>query len=245
MISALLAALLTQVSYYTPDEAQALFAQANDAYYKQDWASAKAGYLKLIDHGLSGPDVLFNLGTTCLASGDLGEAVVYLERARRISRDDDIEANLTFARKQMVDQVVGAGNEDPFLERLVRATDERMLGIFFLVTWWAGFALMWGLSRLGRARMLGALVASLLLLAGLVSGSLVAVHSWVARTVVEAVVLPATARVREFPGETAKVAFEVHSGLKVRVMEESGKFTRVRLPNGLEGWTERQGVTPL
>src|SRR4051812_4644665 len=106
MIAALLAAVLTQATYYTPEEAQTLFAQANDAYYKQDWPAAKTGYLKLLEHGMSGPDVLFNLGTTCLASGDLGQAVVYLERAHRISRDDDIEANLSFARKQMVDQVV-------------------------------------------------------------------------------------------------------------------------------------------
>lgn len=245
MTAALLAALLTQASYYTPDEAQALFAQANDAYYKQDWASAKAGYQKLIEHGMSGPDVLFNLGTTCLAAGELGDAVVFLERARRISRDDDIEANLTFARKQMVDQVVGAGNEDPFLERLAHATDERMLSVLFLVSWWAGFILLWAMTRLGRARLWGALLATMFLLTGVATGGLVGVHAWVARTVVEGVVLPATAQVREFPGDTAKVAFEVHSGLKVRVMEESGKFTRIRLPNGLEGWTERQGVTPL
>jgi len=33
--------------------------------------------------------------------------------------------------------------------------------------------------------------------------------------------------------------------LKVRIMEESGKFVRIRLPNNLEGWTEREGVVEL
>src|SRR4051812_19703238 len=109
MIALVAAAVLAQTSYFTPEEAQAVFAQANDAYYQQNWTEAEAGYQKLLDHGMGGADVLFNLGTTYLASGNLGQAVVYLERARRISRDDDVEANLTFARKQMVDQVVGAG----------------------------------------------------------------------------------------------------------------------------------------
>ncbi len=245
MIALLVTALLSQASYYTPDEAQAVFAQANDAYYKQDWAGAKAGYLKLLDRGMGGPDVLFNLGTTCLAAGELGDAVVYLERARRIARDDDIEANLTFARKQMVDQVVGAGSEEPFLERLAHATNERLLSVIFLATWWLGFALLWAMSRLTRGRLAVGLLAGLLLSAGVTAGAGVGIHAWVAQTVIEAVVQPSTARVREFPGENAKVAFEVHSGLKVRLMEESGKFARIRLPNGLEGWTEREGVTPL
>jgi hypothetical protein len=245
MIAALLAALLAQAGYYTPDEAQALFSQANDAYYREDWASAKAGYLKLVEHGMSGPDVLFNLGTTCLAQGELGEGVVYLERARRLSRDDDIEANLTFARKQMVDQVVGAGSDEPFLERLAHATDERPLSVAFLFSWWLGFGLLWVSGRVGRGRLWVVMAAALLLVTGLTTGAGVAVHAWVAKTVVEAVVIPSTAQVREFPGEAAKVAFEVHSGLKVRVMEESGRFSRIRLPNGLEGWTEREGVTPL
>ncbi len=245
MISALLALALAQASYYTPAEAQTLFAQANDAYYKQDFATAKAGYLKLLDHDMGGADVLFNLGTTCLAAGDIGQAVVYLERARRISRDDDVEANLSFARKQMVDQVVGAGTDEPFLERLVRATHERELSIIFLLFWWAGFALIFAMRWVTRGRLLAAVAAAALLLVGATMGAGVAAHAWVDRTVVEGVVVPATAQVREFPGETARIAFEIHSGLKVRVMEESGKFARVRLPNGLEGWTEREGVTQL
>jgi hypothetical protein len=246
MIAALLALTLTQApTYYTPAEAQTLFAQANDAYYKADYPSAKAGYFKLLDHGMGGPDVLFNLGTACLAAGELGEAVVHLERARRLSRDDDIEANLTFARKQMVDQVVGAGGDEPFLERLVRATDERGLSMVFLGVWWLGFALMFAMRWVSKGRLLLGSITVSLLVCGVCLGAAVAAHAYVARTVVEAVVLPATAKVREFPGDTAKVAFEVHSGLKVRLMEESGKFSRIRLPNGLEGWTEREGVTEL
>ena len=246
MITALLALALTQApTYYTPEEAQALFAQANDAYYKQDYAASKAGYQKLLDHGMGGPDVLFNLGTSALAAGDLGDAVVALERAHRLSRDDDIEANLNFARKQMIDQVVGAGTDEPFVERFVRATNERELSLTFLISWWAGFALLFAMRWLTNGRLLAGTVAGCLLLVGLVTGTAVAAHAWVDRTLVEGVVMPSTAVVREFPGENAKVAFEIHSGLKVRLMEESGKFARIRLPNGLEGWTEREGVTPL
>ena len=57
--------------------------------------------------------------------------------------------------------------------------------------------------------------------------------------------MPPAAAVREYPGDAARVSFEVHAGLKVRIMETSGRFVRVRLPNALEGWTEKEGLVSL
>jgi len=244
VISALLALTLAQNAYYTPQEAQALFAQANDDFYRQQYDKAKDGYQRLLEHGFGGQDVLFNLGTSCLQAGQLGEAVLYLERARRLARNDDVDANLAYARTLMVDKVVGAGGDEPFLERLAHATPGDGPAIAFLVCWWLFFGLLFAFRRAAKRLVLG-FVMAFFLLGSLTFGGLTAVHLWVSHNVVEAVVMPQTAKVLEFPGEAAKVAFEVHAGLKVRLMEESGKFVRIRLPNGLEGWTERTGVVEL
>jgi hypothetical protein len=248
MLATLATVLLAQ-SYYTPQEAQALYAQANDAFYRTppDYEAARKGYLQLIKHGNSGPDVLFNLGTTCLAAGNLGEAVLYLERAHRLQRSDDIEANLSIARERQGDQVVGQGAaEEPFIQRLAEAVNEAVVSWACLGALWLGFGLVLWFRWLtpGRRLWVG-LAAALCLLSAAGTGGIVAVHVYVARSIVEAVVMPPTATVREFPGTTSRVAFEVHAGLKVRVMEESGKFVRIRLPNNLEGWTEREGVVAL
>ena len=72
-----------------------------------------------------------------------------------------------------------------------------------------------------------------------------ATHAIVRETVTEAVVLPKTLSAREFPKETAKASFEVHAGLKVRVLEDAGKFVRIRLPNGLEGWADKDSVARI
>jgi hypothetical protein len=244
VIAALLALTLAQPAYYTPQEAQALFAQANDSFYKGDYGPAKDGYLKLIDHGFGGPDVLFNLGTACLQANQLGEAVLYLERARRSSRNDDIEANLAYARTLMVDKVIGAGGDEPFLERVAHATPGDGVAVLFLVCWWLFFA-AWAAFRYATRRAIFGVLMALFFFGSLGFGALTAVQAYVAHNVIEAVVMPQTAKVFEFPGDNAKVAFEVHSGLKIRLMEESGKFARIRLPNGLEGWTDKTGVTAL
>jgi len=244
VIAALLALTLAQNAYYTPQEAQALFAKANDDFYRADYAKANEGYQKLIEHGFGGPDVLFNLGTSYLQAGQLGEAVLYLERARRLSRNDDIEANLSYARTLMVDKVIGAGGDEPFLERVAHATPGDGAAIAFLACWWLLFA-AWIAFRFATRRALLGVAIGMFFLGSMIFGALTGVHAWVAHNVIEAVVMPQTAKVFEFPGEGAKVAFEIHSGLKIRLMEESGKFVRIRLPNGLEGWTDKTGVVGL
>jgi hypothetical protein len=248
MSLALVTALALSQAYYTPEEAAQVFQQANDAFYKDppDYEAAKAGYLKLIEHGHAGADVLFNLGTTCLAAGELGEAVLYLERARRLSKADDIEANLAIAHQRQGDQVVGNAGSEPFLERVAEANDERVTSWAALISIWLTFALIVLFRRMvPGTRLFVALAIALGSLVAVGTSTLTAVDAWVTQSFIEAVVMPATARVREFPGDTARIAFEIHAGLKVRIMEESGKFVRIRLPNNLEGWTEREGVVEL
>ncbi|HEX8821697.1 MAG TPA: SH3 domain-containing protein [Archangium sp.] len=246
-ITAILVATLLGQGYYSPEESQALFQQANEAFYKQDYAAAQAGYEKLLERGIGGPDLHYNLGTTYLARGDLGHAVLAFERARRAGGDGpDLEANLSLARAQQLDKVVGNAPEEPFQQRVVAATSGNLAAWAFLGTWLAGFAflLLFRLLRPGR-RTWAAVVGGLLLLASLPSGALLAAHVWVHETLREAVVVAPTLRAREFPKEEAKVSFEVHPGLKVRVMEETGRYVRIRLPNGLEGWAEREGVAEI
>ena len=76
-------------------------------------------------------------------------------------------------------------------------------------------------------------------------GLLLAAHVYVRETVSDGVVMAKTLPARELPRDTAKISFEVHSGLKLRLLERSGNFVKVRLPNGLEGWTEQSGVVEI
>jgi tetratricopeptide (TPR) repeat protein len=246
-LTAMLTAVLLGQGYYTPEEAGTLFSQANDAYSREDYTAAREGYEKLLSHGQGGPDVLYNLGTAYLAQGDLGRATLALERAwKQGGRAPDLEANLAIARARQVDKVVGTALEEDFLTRLVLATPETGVAWGFLVAWSVGFCalVLFRLLRPGR-RTWAAVLGGLSLAAALPLGSLLAAHIWVQRTVHEAVVLSPKLVAREFPRGEAKTLFEVHAGLKVRLLEDAGKYVRIRLPNGLEGWTEREGVSEI
>jgi hypothetical protein len=224
--------------YYTPEEAQDVFLKANEAYAREDYAAAQQGYEKLLSHGHGGPDVLYNLGTSHLARGDLGRAVLALEQAKKEGgRAPDLEANLAVARARQVDKVVGATAEEEFLPRVTAATDGPVVAWTFLGTWVVAFALvlLWRALRPGRRTAAG-VMAALLFTVAVPSGLLLAAHAWVDETVHEAVVLAPTLVARELPQAGARSIFEVHAGLKVRLLEETGRFVRIRLPIGLEGW---------
>lgn len=233
--------------WYTPEEAQALFAQANEAYSREDYAAAIQGYERLLERGLHGADLLYNLGTAYLAKGDLGYAVLHLERARREGGDaPDVEAQLAVARSRQLDQVVGAQAEEPFLTRLTAATHAQASGWVFLSAWLVLFMALFAFRLQTRGRRGWTVVAILSALAlALPSGGILAAHAYAAQAVTEAVIVAPTARARELPRKDAKVAFELHGGLKVRALERAGGFVRIRLPNGLEGWTEEAALVKL
>jgi hypothetical protein len=245
MLALVLATALSQ-GYYSPQEAQALFAQGNEAYGRDDFSSARTDYQKLVDHGQSGADVLYNLGTAALAEGDLGGAVLALERARKEGgAAPDVDANLALARSKQLDQVVGAG-DDGLLPRLALSASDEGWGLTFLVMWVAGFGLLLLRRLVPPLRSTPSAVAAAVILAAAVPiGVIYGAHAYAQATVHPAVVVAKSLAAHDAPQASAKVSFEVHSGLRVRVMEEAAGFVRIRLPNGLEGWADREGVTEI
>jgi hypothetical protein len=156
-----------------------------------------------------------------------------------------VRANLEAARARQLDRVVG-GDGEPFVQRLGTALPADLVSWIFLAAWAGAFALLIVLRRVapGRRTVL-ALAAGALLLVAVPSGFLVGLQVYVARTVREAVVMTPTLQAKELPAAQARVAFEVHAGLKVRVLEAEGRFVRIRLPNGLVGWAEKDGIAEI
>lgn len=243
----LLTAVLVAQTYYTPREAEALFEQANEAYSNGDAATARDSYQKLVARGYGNEDIFYNLGTVELALGHLGEAILNFERARRFGpAAPDLEANLALARSRQLDHVEGTAGEETFVQRLVAQTSATTAACTFATLWVLGFILLWAVWATPLRRLWAFWSLSiLLLLLALPAGLWLAAHAYAREAVSEGIVLASSLGVHDFPKESAKVSFEVHAGLKVRVGDAQGKFVKIRLPNGLEGWAAREGIEDL
>jgi tetratricopeptide (TPR) repeat protein len=234
-------------SYYTPAEAQALFEQGNQAFAKEDYAQAQDAFTRLLAHGFGGPDVHYNLGTVALAQGDLGHAVLELERARREGGSAaDLDGNLALARSKQLDKVIGVQAEDSVAVIVAEQTPTRPVGFVLLGSWALAFAALIALRFRPRGRrQLLALVSAAGFAIAVVSGAFLAFQAYVARDRVVAVVVDKTAPAHELPDPNAKVTFEVHAGLEVRLGEAVDDYVHIRLPNGLEGWALRESLEPI
>jgi uncharacterized protein YgiM (DUF1202 family) len=60
-----------------------------------------------------------------------------------------------------------------------------------------------------------------------------------------AVVLPDMVAVKEGADTSYHTSFEVHAGLRVRLLDRDQDWVRVRLANGLEGWLRAEDVGRL
>lgn len=240
------------VKVLTPAEAQAAFRVANDACLKDDLKACVDGYEKLLEAGYAGADLEFNLGTAYLKQGRAGPSVLHLERALRLDPSDaDARANLERAQRLRVDKLVGSpeetGGEEPLASRVVSHTQGDRWALAFLVLWTVGALTLVArrfVASPGRRAL--ALVCGLLLVtASVPCGVVTAFHAYVREYAHDAVVVAPSLPVREGPRETYKSTFEVHEGLKVRVLDQEGGFRRIRLSNGLQGWVPASGVTEI
>jgi hypothetical protein len=149
------------------------------------------------------------------------------------------------------DQLVGTpeetGSGDPLASRIALHTRLERWTLAFLLLWVLGSStlLLRRFFRAPRARRVALALGLSALAPSLPSAAVIAAHAWVRERAHEAVVVAAGLPVREGPSEGFKASFEVHEGLKVRILDQDGAFKRIRLANGLQGWVSADGVLEI
>ena len=219
---------------YAQTAAPSLYVEANAQYRGGDFAAARKLYLSAVDTGVRDVRLFYNLGNACFKSERLGEAVLWFERALRLSpRDEDVLANLRFARRVKRDQDPEGEASGvfgvylwPTLNELFALTSVGLFGFFLLACW-----RLW--KQPGGLAQAGIVVFSLWVLGtGTFTGMRLSRH--LTRT--EAVVLVAEGTARSGPEAAQTEVFVVHEGTKVIVERSEGGWFLVRLANGLGGW---------
>ena len=244
-----LAVLLGALGLARADRRDEAWRRGNDAYLHGDYAGAAAAYEELEHQGVVSADLFFNLGDAYFRKGALGPAIWAFEKAAALDPgDEDARYNLGEARKvaarQARDRIEGE-DRDPLWIRAVTAIGPSAETWLFVAVYLAFFALL--LVR-GRARddlrpALGAGVA-VLGAAALLTGALLFGRARLDKLPF-GVVLPDAVAVKDGGDDSTRTAFEVHAGLRVRLIERDQDWLRVRLGNGLEGWVHAAQIGTL
>ena len=228
------------------EAAEATFEEANRAYEAGRFAEAAETYRSLLRYDLEDPRLEYNLGNAEFRLGNLGQAILHYERARRLDPTDPaIRANLEFARSLGFDRVEPTAVPGPL--RWIRALEDRVgpdrqAWLLLALVWVAAALAAWWLARPGRFPALGGwIIGALVVLAATVGVSWYVTWQRLEGTEL-AVVLADAAEVLAGPAENNAALTVVHEGLTLEVRGTRPEWVQVSLPNGLNGWIPRRAV---
>ena len=224
--------------------------KGNNFYRNSDYDNAIEEYKKLVDEGFLGTSLFYNLGNTYYRIGKIGYAILYYEKALKLSSSDaDVKHNLDFAHFSTIDRI-------------------QPLPKFFLFDWWE--ALLTSFSVNGWAYIVFIFYLLILLLiaayffaksvsqqkfiflsgiAGVLlltlSISLLVIKVNREATLKKGVIVEQVVTVKSSPDSKSTDSFVIHEGLKVNLEDKLDNWTKIRLADGKVGWIENTYVEQI
>lgn len=218
-----------------------LFAQANQLLEKGDTEKSQEIYQSLVRQGFESSELYYNLGNLAYRRGERGKAVLWYERALRLSpRDSDARFNLSLAQSHIKD------TGESFSERLVTYFSTNELSWLLTLFIWVFFGLL-------GARLMGWIPAGAGADAGLWMTGLLLIFTgaWFGANIAidrepQAVVVAPPGEVRNGPGTDYAVGFTVPEGSKVVILNRRPDWVQVGVPQqGLKGWMPADDVESI
>jgi cytochrome c-type biogenesis protein CcmH/NrfG len=247
LAGAVLAAVLLAALPAAADPAADQYDRGNRFFEQKDYLQAFEAYQAAVDAGADDPDLYLNLGNAAFRLNHIGVAVWAYEMGLRVApRDGDLRFNLRYAEAFQRDELPKA--DEVLILRAARAlaswfTAGEATGVA-AVGWLAlgVAAMLWPRARRRTALLVVGCVALGVLVA---FGPLAGWRLYEQFGMRQAVITADQATARTAPAPDAAEAFTAHGGLLLQIIDERDQYSRVRLPNGMEGWMEKTAYRPL
>ncbi|MFN2139644.1 MAG: tetratricopeptide repeat protein [Candidatus Promineifilaceae bacterium] len=223
---------------------------ANQLYVSGHYSEAARIYEQEIARGVQDSTVYFNLGNAYFEQGDMGRAVLNLQRAAELApRDPDIQANLELAQQQTTELFA----EEPtgpvaILAGLTSWMTLNEAAILVLALWFLlGFFILAYREIQGpRGRRLAQTLALVVLILMLLAGVSLASRSFLLQTQPPGVVVTPSVAISDSPGASSPSSYHLTGGTEVKVIDQVGDWIRLDTPQGAgESWVPATAVEPI
>lgn len=242
--------LLILILFYTSskcDEVHQQFEMANELYRKGEYQNALHIYEQIMKNGYISEDLYYNIGNAYFKLDNIPAAILYFERAKRLSpNDEDINFNLKIANLKVVDKI------DP-LPR-----------IFFINWWysvsnlnnsesWATTAILFswifvGLIILFRINKI-LIIKKISFITGIFSLILMIFVLLFAYTQYRyetdnttGIIFSSNSLVKSSPDEAGTDLFVIHEGVKVEILDAVNNWRKIKLADGKVGWIPAEDI---
>ena len=217
------------------------FNQANNLYSEAKYSEAIEIYEQLIKDDMLSTDIYFNLGNAYYKVNDIPLAILNYEKALKLQPDnEDAIFNLKLANAKTVDKI--EAEPDLFITNtwntfVTSKTADNWayytIALFFL-------ALVLFVSYLISHQLLikksGFYGGLFFMILGLFCWLMAAQNTAYHERSAEAIIFTETVTIKSEPNTTSEKLFTLHEGTKVKVIESTNDWTKIKLPNGNGGW---------
>lgn len=229
------------------NEVEELFKKSNEHYINGEYEGAIQSYESIVNKGYLNAQLFYNLGNAYFRVGKLGKAILYYEKAKKISpSDDDINHNLYFANSRIVDNI-------------------ETLPKFFIFEWWENLLALFSISgwtfiayflyllilisigvyffarsfKIQRLSLYSGLISALIFIVIVI---LLIVNLYQELNVKYAVIIDQQVVTKFSPDIKSEDAFVIHEGLKVKAEDSVNDWLKIKLIDGKVGWLKKESL---
>ncbi len=218
-----------------------LFERGVQFYKSEKYQEAITAWSSVLENGKHSASLYFNLGNAHYKLNNIGPSVFYYEKALQLApNDNDIKTNLAFAENARIDAI------EALPKTVFAKWYERVSGVFTFDGWAVAavvcaisFTLLFLLYYFSvserRKRMLfaGSMFSVILFIFVLV----LAFKTYGAHVNdTPAIIFAESTEVRSGPSMGGDVAFVLHEGTKVQIIDRDEDWVRIALVDGKDGW---------
>jgi len=228
--------------------AQNVSEESGKAYQEGDFNKAvellEAEMKAQKEKGLESAGLYYNLGNAYFRDNEVAKALLYYEKALLINPGDrDIRHNIEYARTRIEDKIVSV--DTFFLQSWFEGIQNMqssnawanlaiVLFLIFMVS--LGFFFFTKHIKVKKAVFYVGIIA----FAFLIFANIFSVRQKNKLTNRDtAIIMAGSVSVKNSPDNSSKELFIIHSGTKVKINKEDGKWMEIEIENGNVGWMTR------
>jgi tetratricopeptide (TPR) repeat protein len=222
-----------------------IFYKGNTLYEDGKYDEAIEEYSKLLEQGLESGNLYYNLGNCYFKKGELGNAILNYERAKRlIPRDSDLKSNYKFALSQI--KTSPATTSTSWFNKLITRSaiftiNEMTILLSCIYTITVIFLIIGIFVR--KLRRYFYIVISLALL--LIISIIIFLYGRISLLEKEAIVITENAEARFEPLDNATTHFILHEGTKIYIIHTKDDWIKVKRLDGKIGWIKKDRIEKI
>ncbi len=235
------------ISAISRADSNSIMQTANEYYKNNRYQLAIEEYNKLLLDGFEGTSLYYNLGNAHYRLGKVGYAILYYEKALKLSpNDEDVKHNLALAKLNLQDKV------DTLPPFFIFNLWEGLLASFSVTGWtiivYIVFILLlivsvaYFFSRNVSEQRISFFSGAGLAIALVFAIILLVVKMNKEYNVKDGIIVETAVVVKSSPDYSSKDSFQIHEGLKVTLEDQVDDWVKIRLNDGKIGWISEKSI---